>query len=370
MDTIKVGIYLKDVEFSNVLTRSLIKFSRGMSFEILKEYADSMDMIITDEDIDMEPAYNRLILTESESIDPPSRHFIYRYEDVLEIISRLRELHYENTGIITELKSDDICKVVVFTGVAGGVGTTSIAIAAAKMLDLIYGSKCLYMNLCTLDDSKKFFPVSEDDGIIRLLYHLEGDDRFPLEPFIRKGDDIDSIKTKPWNKGIREMTPQHVYRLLEAICKHGRYKYFFVDIGTNWIREYTELISEASCHVMVRGFETGQKTKYFSEIERELRSEMVDRNMIEVVNFAADTEEPQDISWEDHGTSPLESMRFYVTDDQTAFIKMGGMMRIDITKNYGLEISAIAKKIVEVCNGETLSGDLRSPDDRAEEQIN
>lgn len=338
MERLKVGIAMKDGSFAAALVRGLSREAGNMLFTILCEpwKTENFNLVLTDFEADeiSDAGLNEgecIRLTSAE--EGEDAEDIFKYEDCRTLVNRMIYIFYERTGRVAEYRGNSSYRVIVFGQVSGGCGATSAALGTAAMLGTIYGARCLYLNLCPFDDSKRYIEESHKEGLVRLLYHLHRDEDFPLESFIGESEFVDSFMTGVINKYALEMDGVMFNRLLKAVERLGRYDYFIVDVGNFLHRTNLKLLEAADCLVLLCREEAGQRPAYMDRIYEEIE-QRTGKSLIKVVNFADEYDEGLGISV-----------------DHSAFVKMGGRVKIDINGNYGLEVAAVAREIAGVCNG-------------------
>lgn len=115
----------------------------------------------------------------------------------------------------------------------------------------IYGAKSLYMNLCPLDDSRKYLEEEGEESLLKLLYYLEQDRAFPLGSFITETEEIDYVNTGVINTYFNEMRPLLMERFLKKMDSLGKYDFLILDMGNHLCRENKKLLAGADCAVLI-----------------------------------------------------------------------------------------------------------------------
>ncbi|WP_425755024.1 hypothetical protein ACPW7J_08950 [Ihubacter sp. rT4E-8] len=342
MESARIGIFLEDKSFAHAMAKALARECRAMSFRILDAPAidNDLDLILSSTEMD-EPKAVQFVRERSgirTANGPPYR--IYLYQDSQNLIRELLHIYYEMTGKILSYKEDRRCRLAAFVAGGGGWGTTSLSIAVCYMLYRIYSSRCLYLNLCPIDDSKKYLVGTGNDSFLKLLYYLEQERDFPLDAFITSTEELDYLDHPLLNCVCDEMDIRLLRRFLRRISKMGTYDFVILDMSNHLSRTNRQLLQEAD--IIVEIFRKVEKFgKYFSCITREIEALATEGSLIRVENFAG--------VWEED----MNSDALAVSEDHSVFNKdQEDCITMDLTKNYGAEIGAIAKRMVEVdCYG-------------------
>lgn len=354
MELIKAGIFLKDRIFAEALAEGMSRLAGPIRFYLLSasEEGDFCDLILTDQvrcrgrcvsDAEAEQnggSGSRMIelvkKPGEENIfgDPPYR--IYRYRENPSLLNSLLFVYFKITGRSLENHGDVRCRTVVFLSECGGCGATSIAAASARMLYQIYGSRVLYLNLCPVNDIEADLPDRQSDSFVKLLYYLEQNRDFPVGSFITESEEFDCVNTGIVNGYFNEMKPLFLQRFLEKTGRLGKYDFLFLDMGNHLSRENKNLLSGAECTVLVSDGERKRSGKYRQVISREIAERMENGRIIHVRNFADD-------SWEENGSSDPE------TAEERELLCIGRQKdaNLQLTQNFGNEVSAVVKVIME-----------------------
>ena len=352
MERMKIGIAIKNENYGKIFARGLSMVSHNMTYYVLGEgnkisEEPDPDVILSDlpyeELVELGLEQKPVIELSHEDKD----ECIFIFDDTRTIVDRIVYFYYEKTGKLAEYRGNSKSRLLVFCGLSGGCGVTSTALSVARMLETIYGSYCLYLNICPVDDSRRYLEERDGGGMLKLLYHLTREDDFPIESFIEEEEGLFSFATRAMNKYAMEIDDVLFNRLLGIVEKLGKYDYVIVDAGNCWSRSRLKILEPADCVVLVSKDHKGGKFAYEDSARAEIARYAGD-DLLEVVNFAPDDDDADNIGWDDPES---EAHAMVLSENGQAFIPMGGRVRIDLKGNYGLEIAAIAKKIVEVCNG-------------------
>lgn len=243
---LKVGIQLNDRDFSRALARGLTVHSRNIYFVVLEEgdKDDDLDLILSDRQRDGNSnLYVYLSCSpEEEHIYDGPPYILFRYKPADRFLGDLLFIHYCLSGKNMEYIGDSHCKILVFASLSGGMDATALSLATGQLMYKHFGQKCLYINLCPIDGSKRFLPEGTGKGLLSLLYYLEQKKDFPLSSFIAESQHIDYIETTISNPYFDEMVPALCHHLLKKIDQLGRYEYLILDIGNHLSRGNKELL--------------------------------------------------------------------------------------------------------------------------------
>lgn len=334
MEVIKVGIFLEDKVFSEALSIGLARETRRMRFYQINSLSegDFCDLILTSGSSDSSRVVQMVREYEEGHFEGPP-YKVYRYQESQNLINDLLFIYFKVTGKVVESRGEATLRLLVFAADSGGCGTTSTAIAAAKSLYRTYGSKSLYLNLCPLDDSRKYLEEGGEDSLLKLLYYLDQEKDFPIESFITGTEEIDYVNTGVVNTYFNEMRPLLMSRFLQKIDKLGIYHFLIVDMGNHLSRENKKLLARADTAVIISDGERNLPGKYSERITREICARIENGKVIRVKNFAPEFPEDE-----------TENM---LTVTKRTEADTG------LRRNYGMEISRIAREIMEDRNHES-----------------
>lgn len=338
MENVKVGIYLDDGFFAEALAKGLARHGRGMSFRLLDSAEDAQDchIVLSSGAYGGSGAVRLVGRPEEESLDGEP-FGVYRYKDSGNLVKDLLFIYFQMTGRVSVRRGDAQCRMLVFAACSGGCGTTSAALSLCRLLNRFYGVKCLYLSLCPLDDSKKYLPQEGGAGLLKLFYYLETNRPFPLEAFVAEADELDYIRTTAVNTYFDEGQTTAVERLLTRIQETGRYDFLVADIGNHLCRTNKKLLERADQALLFHSARTPVPGKYREEITREIDRRVGAGRLIHVENMVSDCWVKEDSSAE-----------LYVSAEAQLLTETGsGLFDLDLSGNYGNEIMAVAKRIME-----------------------
>ena len=221
----KVGVQLADEDFARALVKGLAAESRNICFLMGSDdgIGAEVDLILSENPSGLRTEICLVNTSEEERIydGPPYR--IFRYRDAGAFVGNLLHIYYLETGKNPVLCGDVRCRILCFVSLSQGPEATALALMTGQFLHKHYGARCLYLNLCPIDGSKRFLPDHDSKGLLTLLYYLDQKKDFPLNPFIETGSSIDHIKTSLSNPYFDELCLEQLQRLLKKIDDLGIY---------------------------------------------------------------------------------------------------------------------------------------------------
>ncbi|MBR3756687.1 MAG: hypothetical protein IKK48_06205 [Firmicutes bacterium] len=282
----KVGIQLKDREYARVLVRGLAAEGRRFCFVLMNDGCREQDFDLILTDGACEGTRYVFLVSQPEETHifegPPYR--IFRYQDAPTFVSQLLFIYYRETGRNLEFVEQSCCKPLIFTSISGGPATTALALSMAELLDKHFRCRCLYLNLCPVDESKRFVQGNGGKGLLTLLYYLDQEKDFPMTSFISKHLHVDHIDTNISNPYFDELHPLQLRRLLKKIDEMGTYRYLFLDIGNHLSRGNKQLLSLGTNVILVTEREDRIPDPFFKDFLK-LLEQICDDDVIRQVTL-------------------------------------------------------------------------------------
>lgn len=340
METLRIGILMTDRIFARALAAGLARECRSMAFQILDsaEAGQELDMVLTSVS-ENGPEGERVVRLvrdpEEACITGPPPYGVYRYQESQNMVRELIQIYFELTGRMIPYREKRRCRLISFVAGGGGWGTTSTAISVCRMLQRIYGSRCLYLNLCPVDDSKKYLKQEGSADLMKLLYYLQQDRSFPLDGFITATEELDYVNTRLLNCACDEMDGALLARFLKKAEETGAYDFVAADMGSHLTRRNRRLAEQSDIVVELIRSDLLKQGKYFSDIAREIENLADHGRLIRVETFSENWREEQ------------EDDVLAVSADWKVFREEEQYLVPELSQNYGLEIGAIAKRIME-----------------------
>ena len=374
METVRIGVIVRDRSYRNALLRGLSHESRDFQFIALDDSLVGHDqedcqIILTDDmvsgslehpmvhdvsageygmrhhvsskadgysaeenaDVLCGIAAPVITLTYHEMYDMgarSSRMEIFRYEDARVFVSKIIYYYAREKGIDLYFHGRRRCRKVVFSSLRGGSGTTSAAMTSARFLKYRFDKKTLFLSLCPIDGSRNYTEESDGGNMLSLLYHLSAGDDVPLCKFISSQDGVDHIRGQQDNRAASEMSIDEMKQLLRMIDNMGQYDYIFMDIGSHWSSLARFLMDGADVNVKIRHREELQGDEQDKDDNEKIKGRVINVMAFDDEKAAAD-----------HDGLAL-------TYDPEAFVPGDKRTYIDIRGRYGKNISVLAERIV------------------------
>lgn len=372
--SIHIGICLDDSDFAAAMARALaeacgrLEFSLHYDRELLREKIDEYDLVLTDDEQDV-PAGKGVLLSDSaENVceglcdaeisavnSRPLR--VYKYEKSSRIADYLIYYIFLTKGKMIENREARSFRVIGFTGLSGRCGVTSAAISSAYRMEERYGVKCLYINLCPVNDSYRYYGSGGDQNLKKLIYYLRSERSgvFPVDGFIETDyAGPDHLRMPVINRFLPEMSDEVCLKLFNALGGTGKYDYLFVDLEPDLLCRSDVLPGYLHNVVVVSREDPGLRPEYTGAVEREITARAGAEKVICVDNFMSGPGADGPADREGSG----EPSRVPVRYDRRAFIKGNGLVQIDMNSFYGCDIGLLTDRIREACYEESDREDL------------
>ena len=346
MEIIKVGIYLNDCCFAGALAKALARRARGMVFRLLSaaEEAEDCHMVLSTGEYEGTGAVRLVRRPESEHLDGEP-FCVYRYKDSSNLVNDLLFIYFQMTGYVSAYRGSTRYRLLIFAACGGGCGTTSAALSVCRQLNRFYGARCLYLNFCPIDDSRKYLPQEEAGGFLKLLYYLKTGRDFPVSAFIARDDELDYLRTGVVNAHLDEIDSHTMETLLIRLREEGRYDFLIADVGGHLCRINKELLGQAELVFLFHSARIPFPGKYREKISREIEDRTDEGKLVCVENFS-----------EDRWDGEQHSAELFISRDYRAVsAEAGGRLVVDLSGNYGNEIAAIAERIMKETGDETVT---------------
>lgn len=375
METVKIGVRVKDRDYRNALLRGLSHESRDFQFAVIEDGAEGglpedCQIILTDDpetekvcesgytsvndtagreyhvrrgnsehggfdhdrkiDQKRKEAIPVITLTHHEMYDMgyrKGRMEIFRYEDARVFVNKIIYYYAKEKGIDLYFHGKRKSRKIVFSSMRGGCGTTAAAMASARFIKFRFDKKILFLSLCPIDGSREYTGACDGGNMISLLYHLSTGDDVPLCKFISSQDGVDHIRGQKDNRAAAEMTVKEMENLLKMIDNMGQYDFIFIDTGSHLSSLARFLIDGADMRVVMR-----QK----GDIEEDGGFDREKQKSDRVINVLAF----------DDGAADKGDDEVTLAYDPESFIPGDKRTYIDIRGRYGKDISVLAEKIM------------------------
>jgi len=264
--------------------------------------------------------------------EPPFR--VFRYKESHRLVNDLLFLYFKLSGKNIEISGDTKCRVLVFCSVSGGCGCTATALTVGQMLYRLYGCKCLYLNLCPIDDSKKYLKKGGEKSLLSLLYYLDVEKDFPMGTFIMQEEDVDYIQTNVMNSYFDEIQPKILNRLLKKIDDMGKYSFLLLDMSNHFSRTNRQVLSRCEQVILMHQERDRISESYYAIVSEAIKKLADRKRIIQVKNFSASYET-------DESDIILSCQRYYGTGEGKEFPDFS------LTEGFRMEAAGIAKRIMQ-----------------------
>lgn len=166
-----------------------------------------------------------------QSID--EKRAISKFQKAELIYKQILSLYSENAGAITGLKMlEDDCKLVAFSSVSGGTGSSVMAAAYAKYY-ASKGKRTLYLNLEKFGSSDLLFSAEGQFNMSDIIYALKSKKAnltLKLESCVKKdASGVCFYSQSSMALDMLELSEEEILRLISEIKLTGSYDYIVVD---------------------------------------------------------------------------------------------------------------------------------------------
>ena len=313
MEIVKVGLCLDDKDFAEKLAEGLSREYKGLQIYLLDDLKgiSGLALILASR---WSGQANVVVagcdMQEEQLESEPYRLCVYK--DCPNMINDLLYIYFKLTGKNCRFVGENICRTVAFCSASGSCEVTRTAVETGKYLCRVFRSRCLYINLCFVDESHEIIN-HEDGSLLKLLYYVSNSVEFPVGRFISEGTEIDCLKTGVINSYSDEMTPELFEKLIVRIEELGIYDFVLIDMGNQFSRTNRMLIEELDHTILM---------------EKDTRTQTAETVRQELIRL--------------RGEKPLM------------------VLNCDKESYYGKHIAEISKKIVEDCEFEVIRQELHT----------
>lgn len=245
---IKVAVLDPNIEFMNRLAKifqqkyadriNLSIFSnQDALYQSLSE--NHIDLVLFDQSIKIEDdkipagvmAGYFSTMTDVDMIDGVS--VICKYQKAEEIYKMMLNLYAEEASDVKLKKGDSDSRIILFTSVQGGSGTSTAA--AAYAMSKASGKKIFYLNLEKFGDPNLYFKGKGKLSFSDMIYALKskkGNLSIKLESAVQTDPTgVDFFNTCRNAYDMFEVTDEEIQPLLRGIAQLGRYNEIVVDLS-------------------------------------------------------------------------------------------------------------------------------------------
>lgn len=171
------------------------------------------------------------------------------------IYKQILSIYSESAGSVSGLKlGDDVSKVIFFTSVSGGTGTSSMAAACATYFASI-GKKAIYLNIEDFGSSDVYFNAEGQFDMSDIIFALKSKKTnisLKLESCVKQ--DSRGVYFYSQSKialDMLELGEEEIIHLLDELKIAGAYDYIIVDCRFDLDKRTTEILKQAHYIVWV-----------------------------------------------------------------------------------------------------------------------
>lgn len=226
-----------------------------------------------------------VILVESGDItDIQGCEVVSKFQKVDQIYKKLLAVYsaHTNYSFATDI-SEISCKTVVFTGIAGGVGTTTVALGCAFYLARM-GKRVMYLDLNSISTASAFLSGEGAYTMSDILYAIKSKKSnigMKIESTICKdASGVDFFKEAGTMLDMAEMTDDEAKLIWDELCRLEAYDYVVIDTAFK-LRGYSVdimsksqrvvWVSDGSAVANAKMLKVYQATKILEEQDRSFR---------------------------------------------------------------------------------------------------
>ncbi|MDE5965222.1 MAG: AAA family ATPase [Lachnospiraceae bacterium] len=159
---------------------------------------------------------------------------VCKYQKASNIYKKLLAVYSENTEYeFVNNAGEDVCRMIAFCNVAGGVGNTTVALAYAMKL-AASNRRVFYMDLQAFSKVSVFLSGDVQESLSNVLYSIKSKKKnvwLSIESSIsRDVSGIDYLKETTTALDLLEMTDDEASVIMDELVKSELYDYILVDV--------------------------------------------------------------------------------------------------------------------------------------------
>ena len=327
MKEIRVTIAVKETAYGNLLAQAMAETERMLDITVtcrenlVYDEKESGRILITD----FEPEQLQKIV-----VWPSAQ--ILRLENKLlsvsEILCLTCEMAYSTEEKKEKIYSEDSLRTKVFGFYSpwGGSGTTSITIAAGRLLCGMTGEKVLYLNLTAKDQYRVYMEegTAFSGGKKELIYRLkEGASFYPSRFMIRDSWGLYFLKPEAKGNTLLELDEKTWPEILRRLIKEADINLILLDLGSDAKESMFDLCENFFCVV--------NKQECRSKLKRE-KAGNADNEMI-VENRSFENKRCENL--------------VQIEEDTESFVAEGEKIKLSLNKSFAAGVRYLAEKIEE-----------------------
>lgn len=320
MSNNKVALEISDPKLEKLLLRSLIWAGSRLFFEKSCHCQKEVSYLITDCK-DREPGDLSTIYLvdglDEESLDEEP-YAIYKFSGGKELLCKISYI-ISDEGSLPDISN---CETLSFTALAGGSGTTTIAISVGIMLQRYYDKKVLYVPIMPVNASRYFGVAvenSRNNVYDKVLYELF-ERRMPHIQLVLQEFENISVFSPPFYNYRWDEFDEKLKLGLECAATNLGYDVIIYDCGNHISKNTLDFVARTTRnYLVVKDVEAGKNLSSEDEIFSE---------RIHINNFVPTDDYKEEAGLYDISSHDLQSLKA-------------------LDEEFGLEIMEIVKGI---CN--------------------
>ena len=363
MYKIRLTIAVKDMEFAKALGAYLALRHPIFSVEV-KDMTEELyqqnvandrhqdyDLLLTDlESMQMEDQewfdQNKVLkLSEELVTEDFGQGTIYRYSGGIAIASACKVHHAERMGIPVRGMTGNAATILGFGSAAGGVGTTSIALAVGRALSLYHKKKVLYLSLEHVASTQTYFRQDGGTtGLSEYLYYFLSNQKEKINRIHSAFFLTDSFGLSTFRpaKSIHEpssLTEEEITQFLIHLAATTGSDYLIIDFPLDVDSKAFILLAMCTNWFLVQDGSPRSAYKndrFLMSLSKEDRQEVEERMRRITNRWTAG----QGI-WSDGFDN------FYIECDEDSFVEQGNYTEIRMDRSFGIGVMNLAKSFTE-----------------------
>ena len=268
--------------------------------------------------------------------------YIYKYGGLERINSEIQLAYARVTGKSRTFLSDHKTRIIGVTSSAGGVGTSSIAIAVGRELTSLDKRDTLYLSFERTESTPVYIPVDEGRASIsEYLYYLFATEKEASSSFIDGfliSDPYGLCAFRP-SKAINELAElsrEQQMQFMDSICTSGRFRYVVIDFCGQVSDGTWQLMLLCSKILLI---DDGQPLSFLKN------DKFISHIPLEVFEEIKDGIYPVTNKWMPKDEEIMDPNRFYLENDQESFQVTESNINIGLHRCFGLGVKKIADEL-------------------------
>lgn len=311
---IKLAILEKDINYLNRIV-AVFNSKYTNSFEIYSFTDEQMaidtvikskiDVLLADDSfvIDIAQLPSRCgfaYLVESSDIEMVrDQRAIVKFQKVDLIYKQILSIYSENENNVTNIKlTDDACKIVAFTSVSGGAGSSSMAVACALHY-ATQGKRVLYLNLESFSSVDMFLQGEGQFDMSDIIFALKSKKSnlsLKLESCVKQ--DVRGVYFYSQPKialDMMELSAEDIMQLISELQIMGSYEYIVLDKAFGLDKDTRDIFRRTHAVVLVNDGSEVSNAKMTSAyvalatLEQDVEASLLGRLMVVYNKFSNKT---------------------------------------------------------------------------------